>query len=563
MKRTNNLKKTLALLLALVMSLSLCITAMAVDGTWSSVTVGGITISVSTSAEKLQITGSGTTYAISSTINNYFPQNFSMKISDPSMTVTGTDNATFEFYTDPSNPEDDGTYGLVTMGTTAATLTVKNGDTVICTISCPAPTDNGTANNNISVYAFLPAPGQFTNEGVTSGGWGDIYGANGTVKINDTNGVSLGYFGGYVVYKFATPVQNSATNPYGVDFIVYGNAFWNNSEPGCIQVSQDGTTWYDIAGSLYYNQNTIRNAHITYTNPNVTEDASIETAGSNLGSLAAITYTGSKSGTITTNPFHRHSWFPLNANYFVGRYGQLELAKVGELPFVSQTLEDGVTKTLTMDGVLLGGITATNDTASLGFGYCDVHPNNTLGGTVAYNPYQKFTSSDDYNTKTAGTSGGDPIDISWAVKNDGSPAGLNSIQYVRIYTGTAAMNGAFGEISTEVCGIAAVTAGTSTVGVTPAAIVRVDKEIVPPTNLPNSTMQGHQVVNVKANSSITIASPANYVYVNGILVTATVAQPYTVTPKAEAGETLTVQIITQTGQMNAYVLVIDFVTGTN
>ena len=70
MKRTNNLKKTLALLLALVMSLSLCITAMAVDGTWSSVTVGGITISVSTSAEKLQITGSGTTYAISSTINN-------------------------------------------------------------------------------------------------------------------------------------------------------------------------------------------------------------------------------------------------------------------------------------------------------------------------------------------------------------------------------------------------------------------------------------------------------------------------------------------------------------
>ena len=42
MKRTNNLKKTLALLLALVMSLSLCITAMAVDGTWSSVTVGGI-----------------------------------------------------------------------------------------------------------------------------------------------------------------------------------------------------------------------------------------------------------------------------------------------------------------------------------------------------------------------------------------------------------------------------------------------------------------------------------------------------------------------------------------
>ena len=135
--------------------------------------------------------------------------------------------------------------------------------------------------------------------------------------------------------------------------------------------------------------------------------------------------------------------------------------KDDELSFVSRTLNsDNITSTLTFKGTLLNNYPGTGKTDKIGFGYCDVHPNKTLGGSIAYNPYQTFTSSSDYDTKVAGSSGGDPIDIAWAVDPEGKPAKLESIQYVRIYTGMAQMNGVFGEISTEVCGVAACDATT-------------------------------------------------------------------------------------------------------
>ena len=109
-----------------------------------------------------------------------------------------------------------------------------------------------------------------------------------------------------------------------------------------------------------------------------------------------------------------------------------------------------------------------------------MHPNKTLGGTIAYNPYQTFTSSSDYDTKVAGTSGGDPIDIAWAVNSSGAPVKLGSIKYVRIYTGMAQMNGIFGEISTEVCGVAACTGSTTETAATPT--ISVDGSTVTTTN---------------------------------------------------------------------------------
>ena len=66
----------------------------------------------------------------------------------------------------------------------------------------------------------------------------------------------MGAAGGYVDYDFR--VSNKSTNPYGVDFIVYGNAFNGNPEVGAVKVfgykTADETKgeWYDLAGSLYY-----------------------------------------------------------------------------------------------------------------------------------------------------------------------------------------------------------------------------------------------------------------------------------------------------------------------
>lgn len=66
--------------------------------------------------------------------------------------------------------------------------------------------------------------------------------------------LSLGSFGGYVTFEYDDPITNDPTHPYGVDFIIYGNAFKGGAanEPGGVQVSSDGVRWYDLAGSNHY-----------------------------------------------------------------------------------------------------------------------------------------------------------------------------------------------------------------------------------------------------------------------------------------------------------------------
>lgn len=452
----------------------------------TTITQGSLSVSVDNAVEGLYFEGHNVK---SNATNGYYPFSFSLIFSDRSKVVgrpivkeKGENGATVQhgfhwaykqnadgtFVTDEDGNyvEDPNTrYGLVTLPLgkdSVVKITIKKNDNTneILELNCDPP-NGGSTSAGANLFACLLAPGQFTNEGIGAGGWGDPFDSNGALKANSQTGISLGFFGGYAVYKFDNPIANNPANKYGADFIVYGNAFWNNSEPGCIQVSQDGTNWYDIAGSKHFDPNTTRNASITYTNPNPTEDAGISNPGT-AGSLAPVNYTGSRSGTITTNTFHNHGWFPLNANYFVPRNGNATaLDKVDSLSFASRTLTNGVTNTLTLEGTMLGGVSTTKITDTIGFGYCDAHPNKELGGTIAYNPYQQFANQNDYNTKTAGTSGGDPIDISWAVGSNGQPANLGSIKYVRIYTGAAAMNGIFGEISTEVCGIAPCT-GTTT-----------------------------------------------------------------------------------------------------
>lgn len=496
----------------------------------------------------------GTTLKSSAT-NGYYPFNFSFIVSDRTAvgSITVSNGGSFAWASDSEDSETESTtttYGLVTLPTTSAstvTVTSKSGGTL--TISCAQPC-GGTTAAGTALYAYLPAPAQFVNEGVTTGGWGDAYDSTGTtLKGTSATGVSLGFFGGYAVYEFENPIADDPTHPYGADFIVYGNAFWNNSEAGCIQVSQGpddngNWEWYDIAGSMYYTKST-PNASIKFTNPNPNEDKGITTAGAT-STLADVSYdltvNGTTTpGTVTKNTFHNHSWFPLNANYFAASGSRAAMAKVDEFSFVSRTLNsDSITDTLTFTGTLLNNYPGTGKTDQIGFGYCDVHPNKTLGGTIAYNPYQTFTSSSDYDTKVAGTSGGDPIDIAWAVKSNGTPAKLGSIKYVRIYTGMAQMNGIFGEISTEVCGVAACTGtGTGAAGKT----LTIKKDLTsykPESGWSKSLTPG----------AWTIKSSASNVYINGARVDASSGYSLTV----ESGKTY--QIITQNGTESPIVAVV-------
>lgn len=547
------MKKFIAILLAVVMLFALSVSAFAaVNSKETDYAIGnGLGVSVDYNIEGMYFDGLD---ILSDADNGYYPFSFSLIASNrtnvASVTVSNggsfhwayAQNADGSYVTDEDGNYVESTttnYGVVVLPTTSAsTVTVTGtGNIGSATFNCAQPS-GGTTAPGATLYAYLPAPAQFVNEGVTTGGWGDAYDSNGAVKANSTTGVSLGFFGGYAVYEFENPIADDPTHPYGADFIVYGNAFWNNSEAGCIQVSKDGATWYDIAGSMYYTKST-KGATITYTNPNATEDAGITAAGSNLGTMAAVNYTlNGTAGTVTTNTFHNHSWFPLNANYFVTYGSRAAMAKVDELPFISRMLaSNGVTDKLTFTGTLLTNYPGTNKTAEIGFGYCDVHPNKTLGGTIAYNPYQTFTSSSDYDTKVAGTSGGDPIDIAWAVKSNGTPANLDSIRYVRIYTGMAQMNGIFGEISTEVCGVAACTGSTTETAATPT--ISVDGSTVTTTNggiLPLSKKSGDYTVNVTGTG---------YVYINGDATTSA-----TITPTRTGTK---VQIIVQNGEAAPYV----------
>ena len=545
------MKKFTAILLAVVMVFALGASAFAADTTPVTTKAVDTTLSVTVDYTIEGLYFDGTTLKSSAT-NGYYPFNFSFIVSDRTAvgSITVSNGGSFAWASDSEDSETESTtttYGLVTLPTTSAsTVTVTSASGNTLTISCAQP-NGGTTAAGTALYAYLPAPAQFVNEGVTTGGWGDAYDSNGAVKATSSTGVSLGFFGGYAVYEFENPIADDPTHPYGADFIVYGNAFWNNSEAGCIQVSKDGTTWYDIAGSMYYTKST-KGATITYTNPNATEDAGITIPASNKGTLADVPYTltvngTTTTGTVTKNTFHNHSWFPLNANYFVDyvttETTRKQMAKVDEFSFVSRTLNSGnITNTLTFTGTLLTDYPGTNKTDQIGFGYCDVHPNKTLGGTIAYNPYQTFTSSSDYDTKVAGTSGGDPIDIAWAVNAKGAPVKLGSIKYVRIYTGMAQMNGIFGEISTEVCGVAACTGSTTETAVTPTIKVN---------GTARETTNGRTVpiANLGTGTVTVTVEGSGYIYINGVAVTSA-----TFTPTVDGTP---VQIIVQNGTAAPYI----------
>ena len=548
------MKKFTAILLAVVMVFALGASAFAADTTPVTTKAVDTTLSVTVDYTIEGLYFDGTTLKSSAT-NGYYPFNFSFIVSDRTAvgSITVSNGGSFAWASDSEDSETESTtttYGLLTLPTTSAstvTVTSKSGGTL--TISCAQP-NGGTTAAGTALYAYLPAPAQFVNEGVTTGGWGDAYDSNGAVKATGSTGVSLGFFGGYAVYEFENPIADDPTHPYGADFIVYGNAFWNNSEAGCIQVSKDGTTWYDIAGSMYYTKST-KGATITYTNPNPSEDKGITAAASNKGTLAdvpyALTVNGTTtSGTVTKNTFHNHSWFPLNANYFVDSGTRKEMAKVDEFSFVSRTLNsDNITSTLTFKGTLLTDYPGTGKTDQIGFGYCDVHPNRTLGSTIAYNPYQTFTSSSDYNTKTEGTGGGDPIDIAWAVDSKGAPANLSSVKYVRIYTGMAQMNGIFGEISTEVCGVAACTGSTTETAATPTITVG--------TSTVTTTNGGIKSVGMLSGTCTVNVSGTGYVYINGVATTSATFTPTSAGTK--------VQIIVQNGEAAPYVTWLNLKTG--
>ena len=319
------MKKFTAILLAVVMvfALGASVFAANTNDTLSSFTFTdfNLTVSVSTTNEGLTLSGSGRSATVAADTDRDIPQSFSLIFSNAngtnfdtsSVTVTTSNAATFAFYEDAEQEPGQPTrgYGIVALNgdTTSITIT-RTGVSGQCMISVPAPTAQVAGQG---LVAFLPAPGQFVNEGAAGSGWGGPFTAADKTTLKNlvegyvTTGVSLGSFGGYAVLDFGEIVRDGKTyvsggiyndpnNAYGVDFTLFGNAMSTWAEPGCVQVSQDGVKWYDIAGSLHYqmpNDTTggaIWDYSVTYTNPIAGDDdlatGSKGTSGSNVAYTA-------------------------------------------------------------------------------------------------------------------------------------------------------------------------------------------------------------------------------------------------------------------------------------
>jgi hypothetical protein len=122
------------------------------------------------------------------------------------------------------------------------------------------------------VFDYCPAPGQHINK-LPQYDSGDtreimIQKVENSIKGNTRELISLGDFGGYVVFGFDHTIINVQNKN---DFKIWGNAFSGSSEPGIVMVAYDSNknglpddTWFELAGSEYHKPETTKNYQITY-----------------------------------------------------------------------------------------------------------------------------------------------------------------------------------------------------------------------------------------------------------------------------------------------------------
>lgn len=260
------------------------------------------------------------------------------------------------------------------------------------------------------VKEYICAPSQYTNTATGSS----------IEKTLTENGgiVSLGNFGGYVTYEFAEKIQNSSTNPYGIDFKITGNAFngaYTTQEPGQVWVSQNGNEWYALAGSEHYEDSVVWDYQLTYKN------------------------NGTKSLDYTDNLG--------NSGETKGSYPIAE-----KYPTISFSDED-----ITLGGILLSSqrTASTANGINTGFGYVDAFV--AVKNSSVVNPYV----ADPANNSKDGQ-----FDISWAVDENGYPVKLDWIRFAKVQTATFIDGGAFGEKSTEISKVNLLDKKTESVGKT-------------------------------------------------------------------------------------------------
>ena len=278
---------------------------------------------------------------------------------------------------------------------------------------------------------YSPAPGQFIRDEAFNNpdrALGPPDGA-GTLDGNELSVVTLGGFGGSITLAFDHRVEDDPLNPFGVDAIVFGNAFWSGgdrnrhwAECATIEISLDvnrngevDDPWYLIPGSHLTDPVTQFHTQTWDDDPS-TEDI----------------------------PPANLSWIPLghSGTWTTSAY-LLPSAPFGVLVVENPGAGDGV------EGV---------------YGYGDYTPVVKLGDTDLDNtvddpsavPEAFYTAPDDPLEIgiTPGSGGGDAFDIAWAIDVEtGLPADLPAFDFIRLTNGVNALT-VFGEKSPEIDAVA-------------------------------------------------------------------------------------------------------------
>ncbi len=295
------------------------------------------------------------------------------------------------------------------------------------------------------VYDFVPAPGQFVNAlpewksgepkdsviaraGKSLCGYIDVDNGDTLGMVYKPGMVSLGSYGGYVVFGFDHPVVNVKGD---YDFQVFGNAFQGtstssasgSSEPGIVMVSCDvnhngvpDDPWYELAGSEYYSAKTQHNYRVTYYRP-ASEQGTYDGKGlwhSYIKWTSNDVNPDSTAGYVEKNTFHAQSYWP---GWIAGDSLTFTGAKLASNAY-DQSGNGSYWVQLFKD-----------------WGYVDNRPD--------YDPYRD-------TTYTAGQNRGFKID--WAVDASGQHVVLGQIDFVKVYNGMMQTCGWIGETSTEVAG---------------------------------------------------------------------------------------------------------------
>ena len=560
-------KKVLSLLLIAAMFVSmLCMGVSASDYEEVSISEG----------EPVKITWNGTTGTVVNVDPNssYIPKQFILWVRNGFTVSVGetqlTPNST------PSAEDTDVAYTINTDATNAITITATNTTTTY-TINCPHYTAMATGVNPVDVNGYLPV-GQFARP--NSYGWGMLYTDNTNVKSDSNDvkfktgyvstGVSLGMAGGYVQFDMGDNkrIENNPNNKYGIDFIVYGNAFKGNPEAAGVQVSNDGETWYTLAGSRHYMTGTEWNQNVSYIKiaaANTTIGAkSFASAGIYVSkdfvapetdnaddvnaAISAATWTGVPQLTGNTYPKPYDTTTPAAVGWWPEYAGTENYGNVWNIDNGVKGvswLRSGSAEVITYKGVTIveDDMVVLNRTLDAApsqaqmtdvyqWGYADVRPNGSAYGTISNNPYAAAPS-----TQT----GGDGFDLSWAVDADGKPVAISSARYVRVYSAVLFSAGVFGETSAEVCGLYVTSDAGSGASSKALTVAR---------GIMSYTLSDASITEVDAGEW-TITSSAENVYINGAAVTG-----------AAGGYKLNVvsgqlyQIITQNGTESPVVAVV-------